>query len=242
MKDLSLENHSLELTGIHIASLDSRIYPLLRLIRNSSRSLVLKSAKQDSDLRLGAYIRHQVNVPEIYERGNDYNVSRIYGIDKIFPWLNELLQPYLNQAKVSKYYSGPYHHSVSWYQYNSSNPLVPTRGPHVDCPQYRAQLKYIIYLDDVCLDNGPFCHYAGTHTKQFVDVVSAHYQKTGSTDVPPELLSDHSTFGIVCSAPFGTLIVSDVGAVHHGMPQINGDRNILMGSLFPFPIKQNMGY
>lgn len=237
-----MKKYRLKENGIYITQLDSDILPIFDHLAYYSTMLVSKSQGSDINYRNGSYLRHQRNVPEIVARGNDLNVSRVYKIDLIFPWLHALLRPYLLQTNICSYYEGDFHHSISWFQYNLPCRSGSTRGPHVDFPGYRSQLKYILYLDDVSTDNGPFCHYINSNTIDSYHRIRAHYDATGATDIPAALISEMGWIPIDCIGKKGTLIVSDVGAVHCGKPQLDRSRRILMGSLFPHPITQSIGF
>ena len=236
-----MNHYNLNDHGIYITQLDSNILPLFDDLAYYSQLLLTKSRGQNIDYRNGSYLRHQRNVQEIVARGNDLNVSRIYKIDLIYSWLHDILTPYLLESDINSYYGSVYHHSISWFQYNLPCHNCSTRGPHVDYPGYRSQIKYILYLDDVSIDHGPFCHFIGSNTIESYRRIRHHYDSTGLTDIPSSIISEMGWSPLDCIGGKGSLILSDVGAVHFGKPQLDKTRRILMGSLFPYPITQNIG-
>lgn len=102
-------------------------------------------------------------------------------------------------------------------------------GWHRDRTDKR-QIKFILYLNEVTENNGPFQYYEGSHTPESIlHGVLDHgfkYNQNRFTDAEIELLNPEMRRTAVGKA--GTLLIADTRGIHRGMPMNEGKRFILM--------------
>lgn len=108
------------------------------------------------------------------------------------------------------------------------NNLGSGGGWHRDRPD-RPELKILLYLTDVGIDNGPFQYYVKSHSSSsvFGTVVTKkfEYMQSRFTDEEIDQLGDKNL--LTACAKKGTLLVADTRGIHRGMPITEGERYAL---------------
>lgn len=105
-------------------------------------------------------------------------------------------------------------------------------GWHRDTPHESRQLKCILYLDDVELENGPFQYLHGTqHQVSLLRNIWRHKIKYGQSRFLDEeierLITDKQNYVKTYTAKAGTVILTNTFGIHRGMPIQEGQRYAL---------------
>lgn len=156
---------------------------------------------------------------------------RIYGIDKLS---NEFeLSEITNEADewARKFYRTnniTHFQMLGHIKYKEGN-LGSGSGWHRDSP-YKHQFKFILYLNDVTEDNGPFQYIKGSHTEEVIcrysKILGESYGKYRfTTEEVDKILNEmpESKISTACGGA-GTLLIADVKGLHRGKPLDNGER------------------
>jgi len=101
----------------------------------------------------------------------------------------------------------------------------------------RRQLKFILYLSNVELSNGPFEYIEGSHKRASKILLSKEKGlklRTQRFDTLPKSLHSKPILG-----KKGTLIIVDTSGLHRGMPVLEGERFALTEYIFDFKIPQS---
>lgn len=110
----------------------------------------------------------------------------------------------------------------------TENNLGSGSGWHRDSP-FSHQFKFIIYLNDVDLDNGPFEYIMGSHLKEAVfdysNKLGIGLAKYRFVDADIERLLDAGLYKKVSvTGRAGTVVLADTKGLHRGKPMIKGER------------------
>lgn len=161
-----------------------------------------------------------------YWRDAEDSDNRIYGIDRINNSFIEIFNTKFLNSIISEYLKTS---TDSIYSFVLGNRLLTKEenkgsggGWHRDT-FLKKQLKFILYLSDVTIENGPFTYINGSHKIQnkIIDLIK-------SPRINPRRYSSYqSNKEIVLTGQAGTLIIADTSGIHRGKPICNGSRHAL---------------
>jgi len=186
------------------------------------------------DYDSGAYLRNNKSQKDVADQG----VSRLYHADREFQGLKSFRNDPIIKRIFALYYGHPMYSSFTAFQVNL--PTCQTRGFHLD--GYTSECKAFIYLQDVGIDNGPFCYINGsnkTHYLRYRKLIKG--EDTGIKEKDIENIQSRRK---MLTAKAGALILVDVCGIHRGMPQYGDERMVLYNNFIPrnhetFPRKDN---
>lgn len=157
--------------------------------------------------------------------------SRVYGVDRLadsfkLQGLTEL------PDKIAKtFYRAD---SLAWFQMlghivSTPNNLGSGSGWHRDSP-FKHQFKFIIYLSDVQIENGPFEYIKGSHLKKSIESVASYLNvRSNKFRFDPQEIDRLENAEVVpprtaIVAPAGSMLMADVRGLHRGSPLLQGER------------------
>lgn len=172
-------------------------------------------------------ISNQTDHVSMESNGSD---SRIYGVDRLIPdyrletatkILDDCARKFYRTSKIE------YFQMLGNITYTENN-LGSGGGWHRDSP-YSHQFKFILYLNDVDLENGPFEYIKGTHLSKEV----INYSRRAGRPLTQYRFSDLEVEAILNGSDYevktltgnaGSLLVADVKGLHRGKPLQRGAR------------------
>jgi hypothetical protein len=172
-------------------------------------------------------IAHQPNHVSLESNNSD---KRIYGVDKLISdyrimpatkLLDDCARAFYRTADID------YFQMLGNITYNDNN-LGSGGGWHRDSP-FSHQFKFILYLSDVGLENGPFEYIKGTHNaKEVVNYtrrcgLSLSQYRFSEKEVE-SILKDSSYDLATITGCAGALLIADVKGLHRGRPLQSGER------------------
>lgn len=192
--------------------------------------------------------------------GRDTGVSRYYFPSSDMSLINSIISNQEVIEGISGYIGSPVYSRCHWLQENTNaSGSDSTRDLHVDiyrssyethikdCTRETKQVKTILYLSDVDLESGPFCHILNTdiHRKILISAKNSSSKLDSSNKTSISMISQEISYqpSIVCTARKGTLVISDVTLAHRGLPQAIGARRwVLSNSFYAFPGVLRLGF
>jgi hypothetical protein len=118
-------------------------------------------------------------------------------------------------------------------------------GWHRDSP-FSQQFKFIIYLNDVSEENGPFQYVPGSHRRTAISKYSRALKcplsqyRFADTDIINLVRAGILREPLTQTGPAGTLLVANVKGLHRGMPLTRGERWAVTRYYFKKRIPQAM--
>ena len=168
--------------------------------------------------------------------------SRIFGAEKLSNNISSVLNaPLLDQIRAQFYSITP----VGFAMYGALKFVTNNSGSgggwHVD--SYQRQLKFIIYLSDVALENGPFEYVIGSHKLSrkiallVKNIFKADLSRFSENEVEAMLKTgDTQAF----TGRAGDLLIVDTSGLHRGMPIRQGERFAITNYMWPRRIPQHI--
>jgi len=161
--------------------------------------------------------------------------SRIYNfsskrLNEIDEQISPFFKKYISQFSNSSFWM------VNKLEFIKNN-LGSGGGWHRDSLN-RRQLKFMLYLTDVNINNGPFCYVKGSHRviNKF-KLEKFNFNKTRYSNI------EFSQLGLkedIITGEKGSLVIFDSSGIHRGKPIIKGKRIALTKYLFDSGIPQNI--
>jgi len=162
--------------------------------------------------------------------GSDY---RIFGADKVSPVIDKFYHSEDNNRITFSYMRCPLQSGFTLAAKLRSVPnnLGSGGGWHRDSAVGR-QVKVILYLCDVTMENGPFQFLKGSHKK--LDFIKKHHkyslefnQTRFEDQLVQKMIADDPSSLITFPAKAGTALFVDTRGIHRGMPIREGVRYAL---------------
>ena len=164
---------------------------------------------------------------QVSENGEDH---RLFGLDVYDPQIRKVAFDPFAMGVLSQYQHSSTYEGFALCARLSATPgnKGSGQGWHRDSAAFK-QVKLMVYLTDVGLDNGPFQYVAGSH--QPLDIVrcTARYgygtnQFRYTDEEIARRLDRESDRLRTCTAPAGTALMFDARGQHRGMPIVSGTR------------------
>ena len=105
----------------------------------------------------------------------------------------------------------------------------------------RRQLKFIVYLNDVTENNGPFQYILGSHRLMSKLYFSSKFNfEIGKTRFNVSEIAKNDKCQKITGKK-GTLIIVDTSGLHRGTPIVSGDRYAITEYIFDFKLDKGYG-
>lgn len=151
--------------------------------------------------------------------GEDAGMIDFYNVDNFYPEAKILLEAAMASG-VHEFLNKISGKSLKFKSINAyvNSGVTRTRGFHVDAYGV-TQYKMFIYLTDVLdLDSGPYCYVLGSKNDRGMEKVNRFLARLlGLTNTDLTLIDFKNAVPILGQS--GTVIVSDQGGAHRGLPQ-----------------------
>lgn len=194
-----------------------------RIIREEDDFFIVKGQKSSSYDRLIKNSKAVVSIRSLKDKGmlDVFNADRL-----ILNW--DLKGILLKHPLVKSFLHENSQMELTNINLYINNSVTQTRGFHKD--DEKGTIKLLIYLNDVCLENGPYCYVLGSHkcvvTKKLNDAISKELGK--ATDTPYYMTK--KMVPILGAA--GTAILSNQSGIHRGAIQATGKSRVVLVARF----------
>ena len=164
---------------------------------------------------------------------------RLYAIDQKESRLHMLESCSMLDSIAKEFYGrDPKHFQMLGCINHTENNIGSGSGWHRDSP-YAHQFKFIVYLSDVNLENGPFEYIKKSHNSECISQYSKYLNigvaqnRLSNQDI--ERLQDSKVVdeSTVITGKAGTLLMANVRGLHRGMPLTSGSRLATTRYYFP---------
>ena len=179
--------------------------------------------------RIDALMGREDLVKQVDPAGSDH---RVFGADRLDPSLDIFNDPRLFRLAKQLYLEDNIVGATlaARMRYAQGN-RGSGQGWHRDSP-VTAQYKFILYLSDVELENGPFQYVLGSGAraqvwKNYLLGAASLAQYRFDDEEDPRILQLNRKKVRTVAAPAGTLIIADTRGIHRGMPIQKGVRYAL---------------
>jgi hypothetical protein len=171
-----------------------------------------------------------INRPDYVSLESNNSDKRIYGVDKVIADYRLLPATKLLDDCARKFYRTDdidYFQMLGNITFSDAN-LGSGGGWHRDSP-FSHQFKFILYLNDVDKENGPFEYIMRTHNSKEIlkytnrcDLSLSKYRF--SEEEAEKILKDPDYELATLTGQAGTLLIADVKGLHRGKPLQSGER------------------
>ena len=180
---------------------------------------------------IGSFESIERSRPAIFSRESNGSDTRLYGADRASDIFRLARETSDLDRLAEAFYKGRdvVHFQMAGHIRYTPDNLGSGSGWHRDSP-FSQQFKFIIYLNDVSEENGPFQYVPGSHRRGAIADYSRHLDcplsqyRFADEDISKleraGILRQHLTL----TGPAGTLLVANVKGLHRGMPLKSGER------------------
>jgi len=187
--------------------------------------------KKECDALIAEAKRLMENRPELIATESNGSDQRVYFIDEVAGAYKLTNETKLIDDWAKRFYKTrdlKYFQMLGHIVYKENN-LASGSGWHRDSP-FAHQFKFILYLNDVNLENGPFQYIKGSHKERDIfryskisGVPLSAYRIENS--IMDKLIDEYFKQRLLTiTGKAGTLLIADVKGLHRGMPLLAGER------------------
>ena len=225
----------------------SEIYHFVR--PNFNRSKIIKKLNQDGIVAISEFF-NKAECAQLIEKFNNLEPSVFVKLDndkRLFFAENQIkeIKSIFDKKElnfIKKKYIGAF--NVSSWMFNNTffkkNSLGSGGDWHRDSA-LRRQLKFIVYLNDVTENNGPFQYILGSHKLSSKLYFSSKSNfDIGKTRFNVSEIPNNGKWQKVTGKK-GTLIIVDTSGLHRGTPIVSGERYAITEYIFDFNLDKGYG-
>ena len=156
----------------------------------------------------------------LIRQGQDEGMVEIFNVDKFKKSFKNSLKPYFNKKIISELVNNDLNVKPKNLNLYLNSNILKTRGFHVD--SYNKQIKAFIYLEDcVKLENGPYTYVTKSNISSSMTNINRQISSGLPNKTETPFVNPNNIVPVL--AKKGTLVISDQGGYHRGLPQSYGN-------------------